>query len=193
MKTYNTLMEAVVAAINELKSAGTLSAYQVTTLIRQKCNQDEWEVSDCVSRPNNANIKFWINHDDVRRAINELYANNELDALGFTGRNFNGTYLEYSFDTAQSLVPTTPTTPSANPTMNVPTAVLSNPTVASKVNEYLTRNLLANSNVTLKQVQSAIKVNGVTCEQLYDIVEVLGYTLTSGALDVDYFSQYTIS
>lgn len=36
--TFNTLTEAVVAAINELKAAGKLSAYQVTQLIRQKTN-----------------------------------------------------------------------------------------------------------------------------------------------------------
>jgi hypothetical protein len=106
MQTYNTLTEAVIAAINELKSAGTLSAYQVTTLIRQKCNQDEWEVLDCVARPNSGAIKFWINHDDVRRAINELYANNELDTLGFVGRQpvslpNGGVYLEYSASIAR--------------------------------------------------------------------------------------------
>lgn len=189
--TFNTLTEAVVAAINELKAAGKLSAYQVTQLIRQKTNQDEWEVADCVARPNNANIKFWINHDDVRRIINEMYANNELDILGFTGRQYNGQFLEYSFDVnapVAAVVSVSSTTPPA-PTVPVPTtnATLSGQRVLNCIDAL--KNL--GGTITLKRVQSALKVKGVTCKDLSQIVANLGYTVQSGSTS-DFYSEYTV-
>lgn len=197
MNTYNNLTEAVVAAINELKSAGSLSAYQVTTLIRQKTNQDEWAVTGCEARQNQANIKFWINHDDVRRTINDLYANNELDALGFTGRQFNGTYMEYSFDvnaTAPTPVPVAPNlgtviTTAAQNTLLTPSAPFVSPVQIANCVTAL-RDL--GGDITLKRVQSALKVKGVTCQSLYNTLVAGGYSLTPGPSADDYYSQYVV-
>lgn len=191
--TFNTLTEAVVAAINELKVAGKLSAHQVTQLIRQKTNQDEWEVNDCVARPNNANIKFWINHDDVRRVVNEMYANNELDALGFTGRQYNGQFLEYTFNVINVSVPTTGFTAASTtitPTVPVPTtnSTLSGQRILNCIDAL--KNL--GGTITLKRVQSALKVKGVTCKDLSQIVANLGYTVQAGPIADDYYSEYTV-
>jgi hypothetical protein len=198
--TYNNLTEAVVAAINELKAAGSLSAYQVTQLIRQKTNQDEWTVVGCEARPNQQNIKFWINHDDVRRTVNELYANNELDALGFTGRQFNGSYMEYSFDVnAPTPVPTTPTVVvpvdpaqiTSVPASSTTRVNLSNMLGQRVVNTVANLRSLGGA-VTLKRVQSALKENGVTCQDLYDVLAPrLDCKLSPGPY-VDYYSQYVV-
>jgi hypothetical protein len=198
MNTYNNLTEAVVAAITEIKSAGSLSAHQVTTLIRQKTNQDEWAVAGSEARPNQQNIKYWINHDDVRRALNELYANNELDALGFTGRQFNGSYMEYSFDVN---APTPTPVPTVTPTTNVPVrsvvTALQSRTIPSGMLGQRILNTVDNlrnlgGNITLKRVQSALKENGITCECIYDYLIAHSFTVRPGPLADDFYSQYVV-
>ena len=183
MQTYNTLKEAVVAAINEIKVNGTLSNYQVTQLIRNKTNQGEWEVLDSVARPNNANIKFWINRDDVRRIVNDMYANHELDALGFTGRVDNGKYLEYRFDVNAPFAPT-PTVgiPNVNTPTQTSTPLPVNTTVAGQVQSFLQRHVDDVESPTLKRIQSAIKEKGVLCEDLKNVVVSLGYNVVPDKL-----------
>ena len=194
MQTYNTLKEAVLAAITELRNTGSLSAYQVTQFIREQTNNDKWEVTSCIARPNGQNIKFWINHDDVRREINELYANHELDSLGFVNRNYNGTYLVYEFDTTNLPVVANGATPIPN-APSTPNTVISSTAPTTDVNDavaqYLKNHIDYVEAPTLKKIQSAVKVNGVTCEQFAKIVENLGYNVVSGT--VGFYSTYYVT
>ena len=173
-----TLKEAVIAAINELKAAGNLSAYQITQLIRSKVNASEWAVTDCLaSQPNNANITYWINHGDVRRIVNEMYSNNELDSLGFTGRSYNGDYQVYSFDNSNANalsqgVVLTPSNSTFTPTIATPLSDLT-----LRVDAYLKRHIDDVESPTLKKIQSALKTVGITCEQFAQIVNSLNYNV----------------
>jgi hypothetical protein len=197
MNTYNNLTEAVIAAINELKAADTLSAHQITQLIRQKTNQDEWVVVGSEARPNQQNIKYWINHDDVRRILNELYANNELDALGFTGRQFNGTYMEYTFgstplDASGDVAGTAGcSTGQVNPVQSTPVPATVS-TTSQRLDECIESLKLIGGDVTLKRVQSALKTKGLTCDSLYKILTITGYTVNPGPSADDYYSQYVV-
>ena len=176
MNTYNTLKEAVVASINSLKSNGTLSAYQITQHIRQATNDGLMEILGCVAKPNNANIKYWINHDDVRRIVNDMYASAELDALGFGSRNYNGNYLEYTFTSDSSS--DTDDTNQTSVSTQTPTKVTTPPAVGLSVVESKVKNFLVehyDENPTMKRIQSAIKIHGVTCNDLTNIVKGLGY------------------
>jgi hypothetical protein len=193
-QTYNTIKDAVIAAIETLRSSGSFSAHQVSQLIRTQCNTDQWEVLDCVARPNNQNIKFWINHDDVRRTINEMYANCELDNLGFIDRNFNGQFNEYRFDTS-SVVTTTGTTtpaPTATAIVGTPISTLTNSTVNQRVDNYI-KNQKSMGNVpTMKEIQSAVKTNGITCQDFYNIVVALGYNVKCGNGGINSYSKHYV-
>jgi len=200
MNTYQKLSEAVVAAITELKSAGVLSRYQVTKLIREKTNRNEWEVSECATQ-GGGNIKFWISRDAVRTAMDELYNDGELAALGFTGTNDNGTYLEYKFDVNPPVnQPVGPPGSVSNPiplnVANQPiTSVPSNTNYSTnrttgRVQSFLTRS--AGRTVTLKQIQSAIKEKGVLCGDILNIVESLGYPVYRTTATSDCPSTFTV-
>jgi hypothetical protein len=194
MNTFNTLKEAVIAAILEQTAANgaVLSLHQITVFIRERTNTGEWEVLDCVARPNNQNIKFWINHDEVRRIVNDMYANQELDALGFTDRSYNGTYMEYSFGCAptQPASSTATATTTANavqsttvlpPVVTQTSGVAVTADVVSKVDSYIKNQKSIQNTPTIKQVQSAVKVKGITCEDFYKVVMNLGYNVVAGS------------
>ena len=189
MQTFNTLTEAVIAAINQIKYRGIISAHNITTTIRTNCNNNEWDIPSCVARPNALGIKYWINHDDVRRVIADLYVNRTLDTLGFVGRVFNGTFFEYSFisnsapiidveaDT-DSIIDTTLSDYSYN--------------VVDNIKSYLWNKADDDAGfVTMKQIQSALKVNGLKCSQIYTICNTLGYPMYAGPTDYCY-SSYSV-
>ena len=167
------LEEAVATAVNELKSKGMFSAYDITTFIRNKSNAGEIDLPGLEARPNNQNIKFWINHEDVKSLLNELFASGELENLGLTDRTFNGTYLEYRFDNNTVTVSVTPpTVASVTNANNVgnnwgapsPVKPIS---IEARIYDYLSNNLRP-SLTTLKDIQSALKTNGVTCADIYN-------------------------
>jgi hypothetical protein len=182
------LEEAIVNAINELKPRGSFSAFDVTTQIRDAANNGAIDLPGLEARPNQHGIKFWVNHQDVRALIDEMLNNGELNNLGLTDVRYNGTYREFVFDVNS---PATPATP-APAVQTVGTAAAPTPStvgVSVKVDNYLKRNLY--NQPTLKDVQSAIKVNGITCEQFATIVEQLGYTVNDDGSGN--YSTYTVS
>lgn len=172
------LEEAIVSAITELKPRGSFSAFDVTTQIRDAANNGAIDLPGLEARPNQHNIKYWINHQDVRALIDEMLNNGELNNLGLTDVRFNGTFREFVFDVnapSTSPAPTTATVPAVQTTGTASQPTVASTAVATRVDNYLKRNLY--NNPTLKMVQSAVKVNGITCEQFATIVTNLGYTV----------------
>ena len=182
-----TLSEAVVNAVNELKSKGSFSAYDVTTAVRAAANAGEIELSGLEANTNQSGIKYWVNHEDVKREIDALLNNGELANLGLTNVNYNGSFSVFEFaNSAATTTVATPAAPVASTTDDTDPADADSP-VASRVAAYLNKVGTA----TLKQVQSALKVNGITCKDFAAIVKGLGYTVTPGTSDC--YSTYTVS
>ena len=85
---------------------------------------------------------------------------------------------------------TTPTAAPAAPTTPPPAANAANPTVSpveAHVKAYIEK---SGAGVTMKQIQSALKVNGITCKDLADMVDKLGFEVVPGTLNC--FSTYTV-
>lgn len=177
-----TLKEAVVEAVTELKNKGAFSAYDVTSAVRAGANGGEFALPGLEAKQNNSNIKYWVNHEDVKQVVDGLLNDGTLATLGLTNVNYNGSFRVFEF--ASSVAQSSPATSST------PASTTANPTqspLAQRIQTYL-------SNVgsaTLKQVQSALKVNGVTCKDLAAIVAGLGYSVNPGTTDC--YSTYTVS
>lgn len=180
-----TLTEAVVNAVNELKSKGSFSAYDVTTAVRAAANGGEIALPGMEAKANQSGIAFWVNHEDVKRVIDTLLNNGELANLGLSNVNYNGSFRVFEFATATAPAATATTAAVTTDTDTDP-ADADSP-LATRVEAYLSKV----GGATLKQVQSALKVNGVTCKDFADIVKNLGYSLTAGTDGC--YSTYTVS
>ena len=183
-----TLKEAVVNAVNELKVKGSFSAHDVTTAVREAANAGEIALPGLeATQPNSSNIKYWVNHADVKAVIDGLLNDGTLANLGMTNVDYSGGFRVFEFS-----APATSPVPSADDHDGAPapitTATAANATqspMAQRVEAYLKKA----GSATLKQIQSALKVNGVTCKDLAAIVAGLGFTVTPGTPDC--FSTYT--
>ena len=184
-----TLKEAVVNAVNELKVKGSFSAHDVTKTVRDAANAGEIALPGLeASQPNSSNIKYWVNHADVKTTLDGLLNDGTLANLGLTNVDYSGAFRVFEFAVgAPATTSAAPSAPSA-PSATTPAPAAANPTqspLAQKIEAYLNKV----GSATLKQVQSALKVNGVTCKDLAPIVESLGFTVTAGTPDC--FSTYT--
>jgi hypothetical protein len=179
-----TLKEAVVNAVNELKvSKGNFSAHDVTTAIREAANSGEIALPGLeATQPNSTNIKYWVNHSDVKAIVDDLLNDGTLANLGMVNVNYNGGFRVFEFSTPVPSADDHDGAPAPTPAPNA-----ANPTqspLAQRIDAYLSKAGTA----TLKQIQSALKVNGITCKDLSGIVAGLGYTVTPGTTDC--FSTY---
>ena len=183
-QTNLTLTEAVVQAVNELKATGKFSAHEVTNTIRESVNSGEYALPGLEARPGTANgtIKYWVDHEAVKTVIDTLINNGEMANLGMVNVDYSGAYRVFEFDTATAATPA-PVTPTATNAAPANTRGV----LAQRVKAYLDRQ---DGTVTLKQVQSALKTNGVSCEDFYNLITALGYDVEPGT--VDKFSTYTV-
>ena len=178
-----TLTEAVTQAVNELKtSKGAFSAYDVTTAVRAAANGGEYALPGLEARGNQSGITYWVDHANVKTIVDTLLNDGTLANLGLTNVNYNGSFRVFEFATTSA-------TPSSSPSVPVSNTI-TNPTrspVAQRIDNYL-------SNVgsaTLRQIQSTLKVNGLTCKDLASIVAGLGYAVSPGTTDC--YSTYTVN
>ena len=184
-----TLKEATVNAVKELiKTKGSFSIHDVTTEIRTGVNAGEFALPGLENtNPNSqSGIKYWVKNEDVKAIIESLESDGTLATLGLTNVDVSGPFRVFEFSTpapsaddhdgAPAPAPTTPAPNAANPTQSP---------LAQRIDAYLSKKVGA----TLKAVQSALKVNGVTCKDLAGIVVGLGYTVTPGTSDC--YSTYT--
>lgn len=154
-----TLQTAVMLAVNELLALGGFSAYEVTKLIRLKVDH-EYYLSDVDERDVNFNdpsagSSFTVvEHEAVRDLVVELYQEGLFKAN--KGYNTNGTSQWVIYTPIDAVVP------AADP---IPNIVNLDP-LLDKINAYLSDKKSA----TIKQIQSALKVKGVTCADILDAV-----------------------
>ncbi len=167
-----TLAEAVLDTINELKGRGSFSAHDVTAAVRADANAGDIALPGYEAQGNGAGIKYWVEHNDVKDIVEGLLNDGTLASLGLTNIGYNGTFRTFEFDPAGPVAAAAP----AVPTNNVAAVIV--PTNAATVSPVLQRieTYLANVNgrATLKQIQSAVKVNGLSCKDFYDILTSRG-------------------
>ena len=179
--TQLTLREAVIQEATVLKNKGAFSAYDATTAVRAAANAGEYALPGLEAKPNNNGIKYWVNHEDVKEVVETLLNDGTLANLGLTNVNYNGSFRVFEF--ANSVVSTSaPSVPTSN--------AASNPTqspVAQRIKAYLSNA----GSATLRQIQSTLKVNGLTCKDLAAVVAGLGYTVSPGTADC--YSTYKVS
>ena len=192
-----TLKEAVVDAVNSLKVNGSFSAHDITNSVRAGANGGEFALPGLEAKPNNSNIAYWVNHEDVKAILETLLNDGTLNNLGLSNVNYNGTFRVFEF--ANVVAPATApaaafVTPAAvnpaAPTTPPPAANAAAPTV-SPVEAHVKADIeKSGAGVTMKQIQSALKVNGITCKDLADMVDKLGFEVVPGTLNC--FSTYTV-
>ncbi len=182
-----TLKEAVVNAVNELKVKGSFSAHDVTETIRKAANAGEIALPGLeATQPNNSGIKYWVNHADVKTTIDGLLNDGTLANLGMTNVDYSGAFRVFEFAASVAAPAITPA-PDASAAPAVSTSDPTQSPMDQRIKAYLTKV----GSATLKQVQSALKVNGVTCKDLASIVVGLGFTVTPGTNDC--FSTYEVA
>jgi hypothetical protein len=178
-----TIGEAVIEAVNELKVKGSFSAHDVTSTVREAVNAGEFILPGFEATPNQSGIKYWINHEDVKAALDSLLNDGTLNNLGLVDVSFNGSYRVFNFTDTTTVNTVNGVTTAANTT--APDDVDS--PLQARVKAYLNKV----GSATLKQVQSAVKVNGITCKDFAEIVENLGYNVSVGTDGC--FSTYVVS
>lgn len=176
------LKEAVLDAVSTLKSNGSFSAHDVTKQIRQSVNDGEYTLPG-LEAPAGSAYKYNVNHDDVKEVIDSLLNDGTLQNLGLTNVDYSGAYRVFEFGSAVA-ADTTSTTDTTDTTSDVDQA---DSPVASRIKAYLDNV----GSATLKQVQSMLKVNGITCKDLATLADEIGLTVTVGTEGC--FSTYTVS
>lgn len=181
-----TLAEAVLDTVNELKGRGSFSAHDVTAAIRADANAGDIALPGHEAQGNKAGIKYWVEHNDVKDILEGLLNDGTLATLGLTHVGYNGTFRTFEFGpVGVAAAPVAPNTAAAIVPVNNATATVS--PVLQRIQTYLGNNPGV---VTLKQIQSAIKVNGLSCKDFFDILTGAGYTVNVGVADK--FSTYTV-
>jgi len=195
MKTSNTvsavpaltLKEAVIEEVTKLvKTAGSFSAHDVTAAVRTAANDGEVALPGLEAKPNSSNIKYWVNHDDVKAVVDGLLNDGTLANLGLTNVDYTSNpYRVFQFGSASAPAPSAPV--SANTSDDVDDADAAQSPLAQRMLAYVRKVGVA----TLKEVQSALKVNGITCKDFAGIAQKLGLKVKIGTLDC--YSTYTVS
>lgn len=164
MKTI-TLQTAVALAVKDLLALGPFSAYDVTQLIRVQVDKDyilsdvediDWDDDDEEFTP--------VSHDDVKVIVVELFDNGLIDATRGYGSKAGNSFVEYTPNVAP--VVTSLQTPNVAQTSTIVDPLL------LKIQSYLGNK----GSATIKQIQSALKIKGVTCEQIAKLLQMSSYT-----------------
>lgn len=156
MKTL-TLQTAIMLEISNLLFAGApFSAHNVTQNIRVKVD-DEYELSDVEKDEEFDEWVYFtvIEHNQVKVIVHELHENGFIDA---TNRYNPKGYIEY--------VPTAIPVPSNVASNTVPIANVS--PYYNKIKSYIDNRGM----VTIKQIQSALKIRGLTCEDIANALNI---------------------
>lgn len=184
----STLKEAVLAQIENLIPDGSFTVRDVINAVRAAANAGTIKLPGLEARPNDNGITYWVDHKDVARVVETLKNEGTLKNLGMTDTNFDGDGWVFHFDIPDWLsdettpdeaipAPAAIVTPNADPTQSP---------VEAKIVAYLNKV----GSATLRQIQSALKINGITCKNLATMVADLGFTVYPGA-NVGCFSTYT--
>lgn len=156
MKTI-TLQTAVMLALETFSAMrGAFSAYEITQYIRQKVDSDyvlsDGDYVDEYDEDEDEDVIYTdISHEKVRKLVTELYDNGLFAATKTIGKNPT-TQASFILYTPVDRTVATVSKP-ANPTT---------PDYITKVDAYLA----TKGSATVKQIQSALKLKGVTCDDI---------------------------
>jgi hypothetical protein len=175
-----TLQTAILIQVKELAGNNkTFSVHDITREVRSKVNAGILEIPEV--EVHGSSFRFDIPHAKVKSLFDELWRSGVFDPDFSLSRNFNGTYFEYTPTPVAAQASVTIAQPAiVPPSASVPSAAPAT-TVTGRIDKYLSNCQARNFRPTLKQVQSAIKRDvstGMTCEQIQDYVEGLGYSVT---------------
>jgi hypothetical protein len=189
-----TLTEAVTEAVETLKVNGSFSAHDVTVAVREAVNEGEYALPGSENPNTASNIKYLVNHEDVKNVLNLLNNDGTLVNLGLTNVDYSGPYRVYQFGATASATDDSPANDAAGVTDTATVAVDtdtdaadSDSPVAQKIATYLTNH---GDSATIRQIHSSLKIAGLTSKDLVALVDDLGYTVTAGTEGA--YSTYTV-
>lgn len=167
MKTLP-LGDAIILEVNTfVKANEPFSIHQITTNIRNKVNNGEYNIPDIIvfGMP----FKYRVEHADVKSLFKTLQFHKALPELDAEP---NGMYIEYTPVITKKAV-------SAKKAAQAPLVDTSE--ARRRIKNYLDSHMV--SFPTMKKIQSAIKrksqATGLACRDIYALVDMLGYTVNT--------------
>lgn len=158
-----TLQTAVALAINAYLAAGIpFSAYDVTLSVRDNVDY-EYTVKDAgLDWDDDGDAYSVIDHDEVKALVVELFENGLFKASKSYGSSGGINFIVYNplvVDASQAPAPVTAVADDNDP-------------ILDKIKSYLSNK----GSATLKQVQSALKIKGVKCEDIAKLLNLSNAT-----------------
>ncbi len=175
-KSAYTLKEAVLDAITTLKAKGTFSAHDVTAQVRQSVNDGEYTLPGLEAAAGSA-FAYNVNHDSVKDVIDSVLNDGTLANLGLTNVNYDDAYRTFEFSTT-----TTATVDTADTDADE-----NDGPVAKRIAAYIDKQ---GGETTVRNLQRALHVNGLTSKELVELLEKLDYVVTVG--NEGFYSTYTV-
>jgi DNA-dependent RNA polymerase auxiliary subunit epsilon len=170
-----TLKEAVLDAINTLKE-NVFSDHDVTAQVRKSVNDDEYTLPGLEAAAGSA-FAYNVSHDSVKEVIDSVLNDGTLANLGLTNVNYDGAYRTFEFST------TTTTQNTATDT----DADESDSPVSKRIAAYIDKQ---GGETTVRNLQRALHINGLTSKDLVELLEKLNYTVN--VENEGFYSTYTV-
>jgi hypothetical protein len=183
-KTANamSLTDAVLEASKDLiVTRGKFTAHDVTDVVRDSVNIGDISLPGLEAKDNDKGIVYWVKHESVSVIVNMFSVDGTYKKLGMVAVEDNCGERVYRFSD---------NTVSTNATTEVPVnseAPVNHSPVARKVSAYF----LSRSTATVRQIHSLLKINGLTCKELVEMLKEWGYTVSEGTPNC--FSTYTVT
>ena len=184
-KTVYTLKEAVVDAVNTLKSNGSFTAHDVTSQIRQSVNDGEY-ILPGLETPAGSAFAYNVKHDSVKEVIDSLLNDGTLQNLGLTNVNYADAYRTFEFDTTAASTDDDGGTVTSDADADAGADDTDSP-VAKRIAAYIDNQ---GGETTVRNLQRALHVNGLTSKDLVELLEKLSYTVNVG--NEGFYSTYTV-
>jgi len=175
-----TLKEAVLDAITTLKSKGTFSAHDVTAQVRQSVNDGEYILPGLEAAAGSA-FKYNVAHESIKEVIDSVLNDGTLANLGLTNVNYDGAFRTFEFGT------TTNTGTTADADEDTGTVDDKDSPVAKRIAAYIDNQ---GGETTIRNLQRALHIIGLTSKELVELLEDLDYTVTVG--NEGFYSTYTV-
>ena len=182
-KSAYTLKEAVLDAINTLKSKGTFSAHDVTAQVRQSVNDGEYILPGLEAAAGSA-FAYNVSHDSVKEVIDSVLNDGTLANLGLTNVNYDGAFRTFEFDVTST--DTVADAAVADSSDASGTDDKDSP-VAKRIAAYIANQ---GGETTVRNLQRALHINGLTSKDLVELLEKLDYTVNVG--NEGFYSTYTV-
>jgi hypothetical protein len=184
VKSAYTLKEAVLDAINTLKQGSIFSAHDVTTQVRQSVNDGEYTLPGLEAAAGSA-FAYNVSHDSVKEVIDSVLNDGTLANLGLTNVNYDGAYRTFEFSTTAA--DTTDTDGDGGTTAADADADEKDSPVAKRIAAYIANQ---GGETTVRNLQRALHINGLTSKDLVELLEKLDYTVNVG--NEGFYSTYTV-